>query len=102
MNSIPIEQFLTDEKKLKDITKKAFDAVDLDNSGFLERNELELIMRNVSIDLGVQKPTDKEIDDVMKELDKNNDGRLSVDEFQILIEQILEMMKKAENNKQPS
>ncbi len=97
MNSASIEQFLHDKKKLKDITKKAFDAVDLDNSGYLERNEVEVVMKNVAVDLGVQKPSDKEIDDVIKELDKNNDGRLSVDEFQVLIEQILEMMTKAES-----
>ena len=98
MNSASIEQFLHDKKKLQDITKKAFDAVDLDNSGYLERNEVEVVMKNVAADLGVQKPSDKEIDDVIKELDKNNDGRLSVDEFQVLIEQILEMMSKAEHN----
>ena len=41
-------------------------------------------------------PTSEEIDEVLKELDENGDGKLSIDEFQVLIEQVLEMMAKVE------
>lgn len=45
-------------------------------------------MNNVAQDLGVdvlcgciQPPTSEEIDEVLKELDENGDGKLSIDEF---------------------
>jgi len=59
----------------------AFKAVDADGSGFLERDELEKVMVNVAVDIGVEKPTREEVDEVLKELDENGDGRLSIDEF---------------------
>jgi calmodulin len=49
-------------------------------------------MINVALDIGVEKPTKDEVEEVLKELDVNNDGKLSLDEFQVLIEQVLEMM----------
>ena len=38
-------------------------------------------MKNVAKDIGVDEPTKDEVDEVLKELDENNDGRLSMDEF---------------------
>ena len=49
-------------------------------------------MINVAKDIGVEPPSKDEVEEVMKELDENNDGKLSIDEFQVLIEQVLEMM----------
>lgn len=43
-------------------------------------------MVNVATDIGVEKPTKDEVEEVLKELDENGDGRLSMDEFQVLIE----------------
>lgn len=43
-------------------------------------------MINVATDIGVEKPTKDEVDEVLKELDANGDGRLSLEEFQVLIE----------------
>lgn len=63
------------------ITEAAFKAVDIDGSGYLERNELEDVMINVAIDIGVEKPTKDEVEEVLKELDENGDGKLSQDEF---------------------
>jgi calmodulin len=33
-----------------------------------------------------QPPSSEEVDEVLKELDENGDGKLSLDEFQVLIE----------------
>lgn len=93
-----INEILKDKHKLKKITEAAFKAVDLDGSGFLERNELEAVMENVAKDIGVDKPTKDEVDEVLDELDENKDGKLSIDEFQVLIEQVLDMMAKAQEN----
>lgn len=48
--------------------------MDIDNSGFLEKDELEAVMTNVANDIGVDKPTKAEVEEVLNELDTNKDG----------------------------
>ncbi len=38
-------------------------------------------MKKVANDIGVEEPTKEEVQEVMKELDENKDGKLSVEEF---------------------
>ncbi len=63
-------------------------------------------MKNVAKDIGVEDPKKEEVEEVLKELDENGDGKLSLDEytinihyfltyffrFTVLIQQVLEMM----------
>ena len=86
------KEVLKNKENLEQITKAAFDTVDTDGSGFLEKDELATIMENIANSIGVEKPTTSEVDEVLKELDANNDGKLSLSEFQVLIKQVLEMM----------
>lgn len=76
-----IKDILKDKVKLKKITEAAFKAVDSDGSGYLERNELEKVMINVATDLGVDSPSKDEVEEVLRELDEDGDGKLSLDEF---------------------
>lgn len=78
----------------------AFDAVDLDGSGFLEKNELSDVMRNVASEMKVKPPTDGDIDAVLKELDEDYDERVSKDEFLSLIVQVLKKMLESEEDLQ--
>ena len=48
-------------------------------------------MKNVAKDIGVEDPKKEEVEEVLKELDTNADGKLSLDEFEILIQKTLEM-----------
>lgn len=52
-----ISQILKNPVKLKKITEAAFKAIDLDNNGFLEKNELEDIMAGVAEDIGIERPS---------------------------------------------
>ena len=38
-------------------------------------------MKRVAVDIGVDEPTIEEVKDVIKELDVNGDGKLSIEEF---------------------
>ena len=44
----------------------AFDAMDIDNSGYLEKDELTEVMRDVAHDMKVKPPTDGDIDAVLR------------------------------------
>lgn len=63
----------------------AFDAVDLNGNGYLDKEELSEVMRSVAGDMRVKAPTDGDIDAVLRELDEDYDERVSKEEFSNLI-----------------
>lgn len=87
-----IQDILKDKEKIKIITKAAFDALDINKTGSLERKEIETLLMNISKDLNAKKPSKDEIDEIIKELDQDKDGKIRPDEFQIVVEQVLESM----------
>merc|ERR1712050_514128 len=86
--SIKIDDFMTTlEKKTmepegtSDDVLETFDAIDLNKTGYIEKDELRDIMSAIGFDL-----TDEELLEMIIEADKDKDGRISYKEFQ-------EMMK---------
>lgn len=59
--------------------------MDTDNSGFIDKDELKEVMTSVAKDIGMPEPSDNDVDEVMQELDANGDGKISQDEFRVLI-----------------
>lgn len=55
-------------------------------------------MTSVAKDIGMPEPSDADVDEVMNELDVNGDGKISQDEFKVLIKQVLELMAGEEDN----
>ncbi|CAD8046277.1 unnamed protein product [Paramecium sonneborni] len=89
-------EILNDTQRIKKITKIAFNALDEDDSGFLERKELITILNNCADILKIDRPSSEEMDEILKEFDDNGDGRVSENEFLKLIEQVLGIMAKIE------
>ena len=56
--------------------KVAFKMFDKDKNGYIERDELKQMMTKLG-----EKLTDGEIDEMMKEADTDNDGRVNYNEF---------------------
>ena len=54
----------------------AFTMFDKDKNGYIERDELKQMMTKLG-----EKLTDGEIDEMMKEADTDNDGRVNYNEF---------------------
>ena len=44
-------------------------------------------------DIDAEDPTRGQVEEVLRELDNNNDGKLNVNEFTLLIRQVLEIMR---------
>jgi len=64
-------------KRLRDPSKIAFDAIDAENNGYLGPKEITRIARILGINL-----SEDQLQDAFTELDRNGDGRVSLEEFE--------------------
>ena len=80
---------LENEDRLKAVAKAAFDQVDSDHSGSIDRAELETVMTRVAKSLRMPAPSAPEIDSVMREIDANQDGKVSFLEYVELVKRTL-------------
>uniref|UniRef100_A0A8C9RBY2 Parvalbumin n=2 Tax=Scleropages formosus TaxID=113540 RepID=A0A8C9RBY2_SCLFO len=69
--------------KSADDVKKAFVALDRDNSGFIEEEELKFVLKGFATD--GRDLTDKETKAFLKAADKDGDGKIGMDEFIALV-----------------
>jgi len=60
------------EEHLRDV----FDLFDVDGSGYIDRDDMRLLMKRLAQDL-----TDDEITSIMEEVDTDGDGKISFEEF---------------------
>ena len=91
-----IKDIVNDEEKLRDIARVAFESVDTDKSGKIDSKELYKVMEGISKDLGVDTPSNEEVQEVLKHLDTDNSGTIEFDEFVVLIKDVLTAMAEAE------
>merc|ERR1712013_318944 len=63
------------EERDKKFIRNAFSAFDADNDGFITRNELENVLKQMG------QVTEAEVTALMKEADTNNDDKIDIDEF---------------------
>merc|ERR1711990_530544 len=76
--------------ELETIVQKAFELYDTDKSGFLERDEIKKLLNDACAELGAPAITDAQLDEVIKTVDDNGDGKFSFDELFKVIGPILE------------
>lgn len=65
------------EQNLRDV----FDIFDADGSGFIDHNEMRMLMKKLAQGL-----SEDEITDIMEEVDLDGDGEISFDEFKVLMQ----------------
>ena len=87
-----IKDILSNEKKFTEVARVAFDSVDTDKSGQIDGQELEKVMVQIAIDMGAETPTKEDVMEVLEHLDTDRSGKISFDEFKILIRDVLEAM----------
>jgi Ca2+-binding EF-hand superfamily protein len=87
-----IESILADDAKLTQITTAIFNEVDEDGSGEIDRDELKLAITKLSGDAGIDPPSDFYVDEVLKTLDTDNSGTVDVNEFKVLIYEVLKTL----------
>lgn len=87
-----IKNILLDQKKIIELAKIAFEGVDEDGSGEIEEPELGKVLVDISNSLGGDPPTEDDIKEVFKHLDADRSGTVDLNEFTLLIKDILYAM----------
>ena len=90
-----IQAILNDEEKFTEVCRAAFDEVDTDKSGEIERAEFAVALENLAKDLDMEAPTEERIDEVLATLDTDKSGALSFAEFKEFVRQILSTLASA-------
>jgi Ca2+-binding EF-hand superfamily protein len=91
-----LEQILEMEDSINIVTDMAFEAVDADGSGQLDKIELGQVLKDVAKVMNINPPSDNDVTAVLQELDQDDDAEVSKDEFVHLILQVLRKMKESE------
>jgi Ca2+-binding EF-hand superfamily protein len=91
-----IKDILSNEKKFTEVAKVAFDSVDTDRSGQIDAAELEKVMVQIASDMGADPPSKEDVQEVLEHLDTDKSGKISFEEFKILIKDVLEAMVESE------
>ena len=89
-----LKKILEDEEKLNEIVKTAFDNVNTDKSGKINKEQFGSMMSQISKDLGHEGPQQTEIDEVFNYLDSKKNNSLDTDDFKVLIKDVLKNMIK--------
>lgn len=85
------KEILEDEVKFKETCKKTFNEFDKDNSGYIEANEFVFVMKFFCKNLNIPDTTPCETYDKFKKLDIDRDGKLDLNEFSVIVKEILEI-----------
>lgn len=80
-----VKQQILNESVFGPMVDKTFADADLDKSGFIEKAELAILLKSIHATLNIPAPTEAEINNELKRLDINKDGKISKTEFRTLV-----------------
>ena len=88
MDKESLKNKIMDGAYLDEMVETTFKNADLNQNEVIERNELAILLKSIYNSLGISAPDEKEIDEEFNRLDENNDGKLSKEEFKILVKDL--------------
>ena len=80
---------ILDDKVLDEMVEATFVNYDLNKNSIFERNELAVLLKSIYGTLWLKPPKENEIDQELRRLDENNDGKLSKSEFRTLVRDLV-------------
>ena len=74
-------------KKRLDVVRRLFKMFDKDNSGYLTEDEIPAMLEETYKEMGQAnyKPSREDVKSYMRMVDKNSDGRVSLQEFEEIV-----------------
>eukprot|EP01012_Entosiphon_sulcatum_P015097 TRINITY_DN20118_c0_g1_i1.p4 TRINITY_DN20118_c0_g1~~TRINITY_DN20118_c0_g1_i1.p4 ORF type:complete len:114 (-),score=30.05 TRINITY_DN20118_c0_g1_i1:1604-1924(-) len=87
----PLRKILADEATLRQMAEAKFTASDSNHSGAIEKAELHAILREFMQQLD-ETIDESEVDAILAELDTDNSGSLSREEFVPLVTKLISML----------
>ena len=78
-----------DENIFGPIVDNTFKDADINNSGFIEKNELFILLNKIRKNLDIPSATEKDVNNELNRLDTNKDGKISKKEFRELVKEII-------------
>ena len=88
MDKESLKNKITDEKIFNEMLDATFKNADLNQNDTIERNELAILLKSIYSSLGINAPEENEIDEEFNRLDENKDGKLSKEEFKVLVKDL--------------
>ena len=89
-----IRKLLKDERAFTQLATAAFMESDSDKSGFVDEKELQKVMTKACAAMNCSKPSSGQIKELLKKIDQNKDGKVSYDEYTLLLKMILKRFLK--------
>ena len=80
-----IKIILEDKEKLDKLISNSFRKIDTDNSNYLEMNEIRDVLISLSSEMLIDEPTRDEIEELVRFLDPDQNGKLDYKEFHSMV-----------------
>jgi Ca2+-binding EF-hand superfamily protein len=81
---------LRDPEFIKEVSKMIFESIDVDDSGYLDRDEMRNFLFEYFNDSGISISESVKIEKIIKSFDINKDNKISFEEFYDLIKLVFE------------
>ncbi len=79
---------ILDENIFGKIVDNTFRNADINNSGFIEKKELYILLNIIRKNLDIPLATEEDVNKELNRLDTNKDGKISKEEFRVLVKEI--------------
>jgi len=93
MTEASAEEILKDEVALRKLSDEVFTKYDKDSNGYLDRSELLAMLEEIGQKVG-EVPKEHEVNAIYEDLDVNQDGKISREEFVAMVRGVLENIGK--------
>ena len=89
-----IQELLKDPAKIEKICSDYFYSIDKNKNGVLEFREIKKILRKFAEETDTAQEPEEKIKTAFNQLDSNNDGKISYEEFKTLFQHYLSQYSK--------
>ena len=80
---------VNDDKVFNPIAEEAFNVVDTDSSGLIDKDEFKKCSIQVAKSFGLKEPDEANIEEIYNRLDADGNGSIDSDEFKKYVKQLI-------------